>query len=146
MFSKSTTKRLIALSFIQKTEFAAFQWSSSGSHSMHIRAAAFDVTGRKTSATPSVIFRFIHSNAWQESSKFYSDLWNANSSELAKYYCVNCCCSAVTMLITHWVAMQPGVQVRRTLLFSCHWTLCSSCHAEVLSRMTLWRQCSRSIA
>ena len=29
----------------------------------------FDVTGRKTSATPSVIFRFIHRKAWQESSK-----------------------------------------------------------------------------
>jgi len=38
------------------------------------RAAAFDVTGRKTSATVSVIFRFTHKTARQESSKFYSDL------------------------------------------------------------------------
>ena len=48
---------------------------------------------------PSVMFRFFHKTAWQESSNFYSDLRNASSSELTKYYCVNCCCSAVTMPI-----------------------------------------------
>ena len=63
------------------------------------RAAAFDVTGRKTSATVSAIFRFAHKTARQESSKFYSDLRNASSLELTKYYCVNCHCSAVTMPI-----------------------------------------------
>jgi len=39
-------------------------------------AAAFDITGRKTSATLSDIFRFTHKTARQESSKFYSDLRN----------------------------------------------------------------------
>ena len=63
------------------------------------RAAAFDVTGRKTTETSSVIFRFSHKTAWQESSNFYSDLRNASRSELTKYYCVNYHCSAVTMPI-----------------------------------------------
>ena len=31
------------------------------------------------------------------SGKFYSDLGNTSSLELAKYYCVNCFCSTVTM-------------------------------------------------
>ena len=30
------------------------------------RAAAFDITGRKTTETPSVILRFSHKTAWQE--------------------------------------------------------------------------------
>ena len=55
------------------------------------RAAAFDITGHKTSA---VIFRFVCNNARQESSKFYGDLRNASSLELAKYHCINCHCSA----------------------------------------------------
>ena len=46
-----------------------------------------------------IIFHFVHKNAWQESSKFYSDLRNASSLELTKYYCVNCHCSAITMPI-----------------------------------------------
>ena len=61
-------------------------------------AAAFDVTGRKASATPSVIFCFMCKTAGKKSSKFYSDLRNASSLELTKYY-VNCRCSTVTMLI-----------------------------------------------
>ena len=35
----------------------------------------------------------------KNSSNFYSDLRNASSLELTKYYCVNCRCSAVTMPI-----------------------------------------------
>ena len=66
----------------------------------HYRAAAFDVTGRKTSATLSVIFCFAHQTARQESRKFYSDLRNASSLALTKYYCINFHCSAVTMPIT----------------------------------------------
>jgi len=42
--------------------------------SNHYRVAAFDVTGRKISATPSVVFHFVCKNAGQESSKLYSDL------------------------------------------------------------------------
>ena len=33
----------------------------------------------------------------KESSEFYSDLRNASSLELTKYYCINCRCSAVNM-------------------------------------------------
>jgi len=66
---------------------------------VHNRVAAFDVAGCKTSATLSVIFRFAHKTASQESSKFYSDLRNASSLALTKYYCINFRCSAVTMLI-----------------------------------------------
>ena len=47
----------------------------------------------------SVLFRFAHKTARQESSKFYSDLRDASSLELIKYYCINCHCSAVTMPI-----------------------------------------------
>ena len=60
----------------------------------YYRAAAFDITGRKITETPSVIF---HSKTAGQN--FYSDLRNASSSELTKYYCVNCRCSAVSMLI-----------------------------------------------
>ena len=67
-------------------------------HWLH-RAAAFDVTGCKTSATLSVLFRFAHKTARQESSKFYNDLRNASSLALTKYYCINCHFSAVTMPI-----------------------------------------------
>ena len=63
------------------------------------RAAAFEVTGRKTPATLSVLFLFAHKTVRQESSKFYSDLRNASSLALTKYYCINCHCSAVTMPI-----------------------------------------------
>ena len=49
--------------------------------------------------TLSVIFRFTHKTARQESSKFYSDLRNTSSLELTKYYCINCRCSTVTMPI-----------------------------------------------
>ena len=63
------------------------------------RAAAFDVTGHKISATLSDILRFAHKTARQENSKFYSDLRNVSSLELTKYYCINCHCSAVTMTI-----------------------------------------------
>ena len=60
------------------------------------RVAVFDVTGRKTSETLSVIFHFTHKTAGQESGKFYSDLRNASSLALTKYHCVNCRCSTVT--------------------------------------------------
>jgi len=49
------------------------------------RAAAFDVTGHAG---------FVCNNARQESSKFYGDLRNASSLELAKYHFINCHCSA----------------------------------------------------
>ena len=52
---------------------------------MLIGAAAFDITGRKTSATPSVIFCFIHKNAWQERSMFHSDVRHASSLALTEY-------------------------------------------------------------
>ena len=102
------------------------------------RVAAFDVTGRKTTETPSVILRFSHKTAWQESSNFYSDLRNANSSELTKYYCVNCRCSAVTMPIrsssyatSSTSELVVSVQLPlNTMLF---------CHAEVLSHVFFWR-------
>jgi len=63
------------------------------------RAAAFDVTGRKAFTTLSVLFCFAHKSERQESSKFYSDLRNASSLALTKYYCFNCHCSTVTMPI-----------------------------------------------
>ena len=47
----------------------------------------------------SVLIRFTHKTARQESSKFYCDLRNASSLALTKYYCINCHCSAVTMPI-----------------------------------------------
>ena len=59
--------------------------------------AAFDVTACKTSATLSDILRFTHKTARQERSKFYSDLRNASSLELTKYYGVSCRGSMVTM-------------------------------------------------
>jgi len=67
--------------------------------SKHYRPAVFDITGRKISATLSDILCFTHKTARQESSKFYSDLRNASSLELTKYYCINCRCSAVAMPI-----------------------------------------------
>jgi len=33
------------------------------------------------------------------SGKFYSELGNRSSLELTKYYCINCCCSTVTIPI-----------------------------------------------
>ena len=97
------------------------------------RAVALDVTGRKTTETPSVILRFFHKNAWQESSNLYSD---ASSSELTKYYCVNCRCSAFTMPIrsssyTTWSTSETVVSVQlplNSMLF---------CHMEVLSHVVL---------
>ena len=43
------------------------------------RAAVFGVTGCKSSVRLSVIFHFVHKNARQENSKFYSNLRNASS-------------------------------------------------------------------
>ena len=108
------------------------------------RAAAFDVTGRKTTETSSVIFRFSHKTAWQESSNFYSDLRNASRSELTKYYCVNYHCSAVTMPIR---SSSYATSSTSELLVSIQLPLNSMffCHAEVLSHVVLLRQCSRSI-
>ena len=34
------------------------------------RVAAYDITGHKTTETPSIIFRFFHKTAWQESSNY----------------------------------------------------------------------------
>ena len=103
----------------------------------HNRAAVFDVTGRKTTETPSVIFRFFHKTAWQESSNFYSDLRNTSSSELTKYYYVNCCCSAVTMPIrsssyatSNTSELVVSVQLPLNSMFFC-------C-VEVLSHVVLW--------
>ena len=98
------------------------------------RAAAFNVTGRKTSATLSVLFRFAHKSARQESSKFYSDLRNASSLSLTKYYCINCHCSTVTMLIklSSYVTWSTSETVASVQLPS---------NVDVI----LWRQCSCSI-
>jgi len=105
------------------------------------RAAAFDVTGRKTSATLSDILRFTHKTARQETSKFYSDLRNASSLELTKYYSL---CSAVAMSTklssyTTWSTseMVASVQLPLNAVFFCL--------AEVVSHVILWRHCSRSI-
>ena len=113
------------------------------SDSIH-RVAAFDVTGCKTSATLSVIFQFIHKAAWQESSKFYSDLRNASSLELTKYYCVSCCSSTVTMLIklSSYATWSTGkivasVQLRLNSLFVCL--------EEILTVTSLWWQYGHSI-
>ena len=100
------------------------------------RAAAFDVTGRKTSATLSNILRFAHKTARQESSKFYSDLRNASSLALTKYYCINCCCSAVTMPIklssyATWSTSETVASVRpplNTVFF---------CLADVVSHVSM---------
>ena len=90
------------------------------------RAAAFDVTGRKTSATLSVIFRFAYKTARQEGSKFYSDLRNASSLELTKYYCIDCRCSAVAMPIklssyVTWITGETvaSVQLPLNAMFFC---------------------------
>jgi len=113
--------------------------------SITYRAAAFDVTGCKTSATPSDILCFAQKTVRQESSKFYSDLRNASSLEFTKYYCTNCRCSAVAMPIklssyATWSTseMVASVQLPLTAVFFCL--------AEVVSHVILWRQCSRSMA
>ena len=103
---------------------------------LEYRAAAFDVTGRKTTETSSVIFRFSHKTAWQESSDFYSDLRNASRSELTKYYCVNYHCSAVTMPIR---SSSYAASSTSELLVSVQLPFNSMffCHAEVLSHVVL---------
>jgi len=111
---------------------------------MQYRAAAFDVKGRKTSATLSVIFRFACKTARQESSKFYSDLRNASSLALTKYYCINFHCSTVTMPIklssyVTWSTSETVASVQLPL------NAVFFCLAEVVSHVILWRQCSRSI-
>ena len=89
-----------------------------------IRAAVFDIIGRKSTEIPSVIFRFFHKTAWQESSNFHSDLRNSSSLEITKYYCVNCRCSAVTMPIrsNSYVTSSTSEQVVSAQLpmFFCH--------------------------
>ena len=60
------------------------------------KAAAFDATKRKMSTIPSVLFHFLRMNTGQ---KIVSSIKEANCLELAKYSCVNCHCSAVTMPI-----------------------------------------------
>ena len=78
------------------------------------------------------------------SSNFYSDLRNASSSELTKYYCVNCRCSAVTMPIR---SSSYATSSTSELVVSVQLPLNSMffCHVEVLSHVVLLRQCSRSI-
>jgi len=96
----------------------------------------FDITGCKTSATPSATFRFIHKNAGQESGKLYSDLRNASSLKLNEYYCVNCCYSTVTMVTklssyASWSISEiaPSVQPPLNAVFFCL--------AEVVSHVIL---------
>ena len=104
-----------------------------GSATVANRAAAFDVTGCKTTEKPSDIFRFFHKTAWQGSSNFYSDIRNTSSSECTKYYCVNCRCSTVTMPIRSdsyatWSTSEPVASVQlplNSMLF---------CPVEVLPR------------
>ena len=100
------------------------------------RVLESDVTCRKTTETPSVILRFFHKSVWQESSNFYSDLRNASSSELTKYYCVNCRCSAVTKPIRSssyatWSASESVVSVQLPLNSTFF------CYTEVLSHVVL---------
>ena len=95
-------------------------------------AAAFDITGRITTEMPSVIFRFSHKNAWQESSN------DTSSSELTKCYCVNCRCSAFTMPIrlSSYATLTTSklvLSVQLPLFF---------CHAEVLGHVVLLRHCA----
>ena len=109
----------------------AFQ--SSDTHSLRslYRVATFDVTGCKTSTTPSVIFCFVHRNARQESSKFYSDLRNASSLEqprdLEYKWDDSFCSAAIELCIL--------LAMRKYLVT---W-LCD------VNAAALWRQCSRSI-
>ena len=96
------------------------------------RVAVFDVTGRKTSATLSIIFRFTHKIARQESGKFYSDLRNANSLGLTKYYCVNCHCNTVTLSsYGTWSTSETVASVQLPL------NAVFFCHVEVVSHMIL---------
>ena len=99
----------------------------SGIFVSHYRAAVFDVTDRKSTETPSVIFRFFHKTAYN----LYSDLRNASSLE---YYCVNCRCSTVTMPIrsnsyatSNISELVVSVQLPLNSMFFCH--------AEVLSHV-----------
>jgi len=94
----------------------------------------FDVTGRKTSATLSDTFRFAHKTARQESSKFYSDLRNAGSLALSKYYRANFCCSTVTMVIklssyVTWSTSETiaSVQLALNSVFFCLAEVLKSC-------------------
>ena len=89
-------------------------------YNMNNRAAAFDIKGRKTSATLSVIFHFTHKTARQESSKFYRDLRNSSSLALTKYYCINFRCTAVTMPIklssyVTWITSETVASVQLPL-------------------------------
>ena len=92
-----------------------------------IRAAVFDITGRKSTLC------YIPKTARQESSNFYSDLRNASSSEITKYYCVNCRCSAVTMPIR---SNSYATSSTSELVVSTQSCPCSSAmHAKVLSHV-----------
>jgi len=130
---------------VKCTPNLAADWLTLQLSSIVYRAAAFDVAGCKTSATLSVIFRFTHKTARQESSKFYSDLRNASSLELTKYYCINCHCSTVTMPIKlssygTWSTSETVASVQLPL------NAVFFCLAEVVSHVILWRQCSHSIS
>ena len=87
----------------------------------------FDVPGRPPLYSVSCIR--LHSN-------FYSDLRNTSSSELTKYYCVNCHCSAGTMPIrssSYTTLSTNELVVSVQLPFNSMF----SCHAEVLSHEVL---------
>jgi len=96
------------------------------------RAAAFNITSRKTSTTLSVIFRFVYNSARQESNVFYT-----SSVEVTKYYCNNCRCSTVTMLHLESSEAVASVQLPLNSVFFCL--------VEVFSGVILWPQCSHSV-
>ena len=86
----------------------------------------------------SVLFRFTHKTARQESSTFYSDLRNASSLALTKYYCINFRCSAATMPIklsnyVTWSTSETVASVQLPL------NAVFFCLAEVVSHVILWR-------
>lgn len=58
---------------------------------------------------------------WRQGKKILSSIKEANSLELAKYYCVNCRCSAVTMPIkldsyVSWSASELVAALRKYLV------------------------------
>jgi len=99
--------------------------------SMHpYRAAAFDITGCNHPPLHPVLSIGMHGK------KVVQCLRTANSLELTKYYCVNCCCIAVTMPIklnsyAVWSASERVASV---------WLPLNStffCLAEILSHVIL---------
>ena len=92
------------------------------------RVLAIDVTGRKTTETPSVILCFSHKTVWQKAVISTMILETQAARNLrSSYYCVNCRCSAVTMPIrsSSYATLSASesivfVQLPLNSMFFCH--------------------------